>query len=160
MKSLLLKICMFAALSLAASCGGIAQKIGPLRVESVELHGLSGVDATLEINNSSAHRIRIKRAEAMFHYDGAPVGKVALVREFTIEKRRLNTLNTRWRLRFKDLSMARMLVRRIENRHYDKIAISYKVTVGAGIVKKTFSAEMVPLSDFLTTFGQITVTAP
>ncbi len=160
MKYILLKIGVLAALSLAAACGGIVEKLAPVRLESVEMHGLSGADVSFEIGNASAHRIRIRNAEATFHYDGIPIGTATLMREFTIERRKHDTLRTRWRLRVEEPAAARLLEKRIERKCYDKIAVSYTIDVRAGLAQKTFSAEMVPFSDFLTTFDRITETAP
>jgi len=137
---------------LLVSCSGAARKVGPVRLTGFERHGWSGADAELEIGNASAHRLRIRAAEVTFFYDGIPVGTATLTRELTLERHTLNRLGSRWRLRTEDPAAAYMLQKRIEEREYDRIALGYRLTVRAGLAKKTFSQRMVPLSEFLSTF--------
>ena len=151
MKAARLFACLLLGL-LLVSCSGAARKVGPVRLTEFERHGWSGADVSLEIGNASAHRLRILSAELTFFYDSTAVGTATLTRKLTIEKRSLNRLHSRWQLRTEDPAAAYTLQKRIEERRYDRIALGYRLTVRAGLAKKTFSQQMVPLSEFLSTF--------
>lgn len=154
MKAAVSKILLLLGLWLLTGCGGIGQKLDPVRIRSVELHGLSGADLTWEIGNSSGRRIRIRSAEIVLRYDGIPVGTATLIGECAIEKRSHELLSTRWRLRIGDPAAARLIEKRIEAGNCERISIDYTVCVGTGLGDKTFSATMVPFSVFLATFDR------
>lgn len=138
---------------LLAACSGMVRKLGPVEPVDFDRHGWAGADLTLRIGNRSAHDLHIRAAEITFCYDETFVGTATLTRETVIPKHSSDLHRTRWRLRVEDPAAAMLILKRIEAHDYDRIAIGYTVTAKAGAAKRTFSAEMVPLSIFLATFG-------
>ena len=136
---------------LLAACSGI-RKLGPVQPVAFDRHGWSGADLTLRVGNASSRDLRLLAAQIVFYYDETPVGTATLMREAVAERHSFAPVATRWRLRVDDPGAAHLLQKRIETHEYDRISVGYALTVRFGSAKRTFSAEMVPLSNFLVTF--------
>lgn len=153
MSGVSLRALLLAGIVLLTACGGIVRKLGPVQPVAFDRHGWSGADLTLRIGNATSRDLRIAAAEITFYYDEAPVGTATLMREAVVPKRSFDLLSTRWRLRVEDPGAVHLLQKRIEAREYDRISAGYTLTVRLGGAKRTFSADMMPLSIFLATFG-------
>ena len=122
-----------------ASCRRAAErareKIRLEAVEQVAPRGLSGVDVTLRVANGSGHRLVLESAEFDLYYEGSRAGGVTL------------------RLRIADPLACFALVRRLRAGDPSRICVSYDVRGHGGPVPVHLAEEMVPLSQFLRTFG-------
>lgn len=154
-RALTVKAALLVGALLLSACGGVVRKLGPVEPVEFDRHGWSGADLTLRIGNGSAHDLRIRAAKVTFYYDEAFIGTATLMRETVVPKRSHDLHRTRWRLRVEDPAAAMLLLKRIETHDYDRIAVEYAFTAKVGIVRRTFSADMVPLSIFLATFEPV-----
>lgn len=152
---LLIRMLFLLALGVASpGCGHMAEKIGPVEFHCIERLGTAGIALEGTIENRSSYRVRLKRATLRLYYAGAFVGEAELRGEVNLEQRSLNPFTSRWRLRIEDPAAARLIEKRIEAQNYENITLDYCLRVRAGVVGKTFSREMMPLSEFLCTFGR------
>ena len=140
-----------------ASCRRAAErareKIRLEAVEQVAPRGLSGVDVTLRVANGSGHRLVLESAEFDLYYAGSRAGGVTLREAVEVPKRTTLSAETRWRLRIADPLACFALVRRLRAGDPSRICVSYDVRGHGGPVPVHLAEEMVPLSQFLRTFG-------
>lgn len=125
-------------------------------VESVERlvrRGSVGIELDLTLRNDTKHTLKIRRAELDIYYAGARVGTLRLCDPLRLERRATTGATTRWRMESQDPMALYVLERRIRGEEWSQIAVSYRLRGRAGIAPVKISGEMIPVSDFLNTFG-------
>lgn len=133
-------------------CSGFARRIGPPTIERIERLGSSGVEISLLIPNRSGKRLTIHEATIYFYYKGTPLATAELRGKALIEKRCDNHLTTRWKVEADDPAALLLLEKRISESNFEALSIDYRAQVQIGAMKKTFSAEQVPLCEILYNF--------
>uniref|UniRef100_UPI004056A330 LEA type 2 family protein n=1 Tax=Alistipes sp. TaxID=1872444 RepID=UPI004056A330 len=134
------------------SCGGLAERLGPISDLRIEQHGSVGVDIEATMGNPTAYKLQLKEATLYFYYAGEPIAHAELVRPVVVPRRGNFPIESRWRLRSEDPALMQLLLRRIEEKSYEAIEVGIEAKVRMGWFKKRFSIEKRPLSDFLRTF--------
>lgn len=135
----------------AVACGS-ARKIRLEGVSSFDRHGWAGGDLTFSVDNASAHRLRMRAASVTFYYNGSYVGEARLMKEAVAPSRSIADVFTRWKLYAPDPAAAYLLLRRIEERRYEGIALDVEAKVRLGWGGRRISMQGVPLSEFIRTF--------
>lgn len=134
------------------SCGGAAKKIQFKGIDSFKLHGWSGVDVSLIIDNGSSHKITLSEANVLFYLEESCVGEATLVQKAVAPQRTATAIPTRWKIRLADPIAALMVTNKIARKEYDGLYISFTVKAKMGWLKRKFSQERIPLSNFLRIF--------
>ena len=137
---------------LLPSCRGVVDRLGPVEEVTLERHGSAGVDLEATITNQPGRKLTLKSATLLFRYREAEVARAQLLRSVELPRRSTTRVESRWRLRSEDPAALNMLLQRIERGEYDEILLEGCLTVKFGGIKKSFSLENLPLSDFLRTF--------
>ena len=129
----------------ASSCSGAVERVRRnIRfegVESVALHGLSGVDLTLRAVNDTGRTLRRCLASAR------------LVDEVVLPRRSEASLGTRWRLQASDPLTLLLVGRRLQSGQTAEATVTWHARGRYGLASANLSQERVPLSDFLRNFG-------
>lgn len=137
------------------SCGRLQERIGPVENLRLERHGTAGADLEATITNQTGHNLHLKAATLRLYYREAEIARGELLRPVTIHRRSREQIESRWRLRSEDPAALNMLLGRIERGELDGVEAALCATVRFGWVKKSFSLERRPLSDFLRTFDPV-----
>lgn len=141
----------------ASSCRrAVERAAAKIRVEAVEdfrIEGLSGITALLRVNNGSGHKLRLDEAEAQLLLGGSVVATVRLREPVEVARRTTAEVATQWQLRIGDPLTLFALGRRVGQRNFAQLGISYRLTGRGGPAPINISGENVPVSDFLNTFG-------
>ncbi|MEG2366008.1 MAG: hypothetical protein RSB29_04555 [Alistipes sp.] len=150
-------LALLVAVSLLPSCRRAAEKarrnIRIEAVEKVEPHALSGIDLTLRVHNGTGYKLVLHDASLTLWFDGSRVGDVVLREGVQVERRTTQSVVTRWKFQIDDPITLYILARRINAGDLSQIGVSYAVDGRGGPAPVKISSEMVPLSDFLHTFG-------
>lgn len=127
-----------------------------VRIESVERlvrRGSVGVELTLTLGNDTEHNLKIRTAELEVYYAGGRVGTLRLCDPLRLPRRSQQEVTTRWRMDSADPMALYVLERRIAGDDWSRIAVAYRLRGRAGLVPVKISGGVMPVSDFLNTFG-------
>lgn len=113
--------------------------------------GTSGVTLHTCIDNASRHTLHLSQGEVRLYYGSCPVVRAEQRGEVTIPKRTISEQKSRWKLVESDPAGLRHAERLLQAEQYDSLSADYRLTLRKGRHKKTFSGQMVPLSEFLRT---------
>lgn len=122
-------------------------------IERVERQGLTGAEVVVRVDNGSGYRLTLTSAELGIFYARSLVGTIVLTEPVEIERRTTASLTTRWRLRISDPLALLVMAGKLKAGDYAQIALSCNLEGRGGPAPVNFSREMMPLSDFLNTFG-------
>ncbi len=137
--------------SLLCSCSGIAEKIR-LQAISLDPLGSSGLTLHTQFDNRSHHTLHLLRAEVTLCAHEKPIARAELRGKEVIPKRSVSEQHSRWRIRLEDPTLLFRIGSLLRQSNHEEYTIAYSITIRCGVIKKTFSDEMIPLSDFLRTF--------
>ncbi len=144
-------------LTVAVSCRQAVEQarheIGIETVERIERRGSAGAVAVLRVRNDSERTLVLRHARIGVSYGGAPVCELELRDPVRVPRRTTGSVTTLWRLRADNPMALYVLERRIREGDLERIGIRYDLRGRGGAVPVNISAEMMPLSDFLNTFG-------
>lgn len=128
---------------------------GDIRLTGIEYTGLSSPskpEITVSIENDSKHKIQIKKAKLAFSKDGDNFLRILLVDKIVIPKCSDIELELPVRVRVSDpLTITPMLSDWRSDPH--GITVTGEAVVKAGMGKKKFKFDNMPISQFLSTFG-------
>lgn len=157
MKRILAYLLLAAVAVTAPSCRRAAEKAASQihfrQVESLGIRSDATIEATLRIDNGSAYRLALDRATADLCFAARPVARLTLVEGVTLARRTEASVTTRWRLDVRNPLLALQAAGRLRRGDLESFAVTFAVEGTGGPVKVNFSREMMPLSDFLSTFG-------
>lgn len=139
-------------LIMGAGCSGIRDQVGPPSIEQIQRLGSSGIEIILLLPNRSGHTLKILSTEIDFFYDATPLARAELRGEVKLLKRTENRLKCRFKLFSDDPAALLLLEKRLTAHEFEHLEIDYRIRMKCGLLKKTFSAEKVRLSEFLCTF--------
>ena len=86
-------------------------------------------------------------------YAGKRVGTLRLHEPVRIPRRATTLVGTRWRLETSDPMAFYVVERRLGEGDLSRIGLSYELRARSGVVPVKISGDMMPLSEFLNTFG-------
>lgn len=138
----------------ATACGRTEPEA--VRVEAVERFerlGSAGADAVLRVHNGTGHTLKIRRVRLDVFYAGKRVGSLRLHEPVRIPRRATTLVGTRWRLETSDPMAFYVVERRLGEGDLSRIGLSYELRARSGVVPVKISGDMMPLSEFLNTFG-------
>lgn len=115
--------------------------------------GSVGIELGLVLHNDTDRNLKIRRAELDIYYAGGRVGTLRLCDPLRLGRRTATRVTTRWRMESQDPMALYVLERRIRGEEWSRIACSYRLRGRAGILPVKISGDMIPVSDFLNTFG-------
>lgn len=145
------------ALALLPGCRRAAEKasrkIRIEAVEAVERHALSGIDLTLRVQNGTRYKLVLREASLGLWYNGTKAGEVILRGAVEMPRRTTASIETRWKFRIEDPVALYLIVRRIRAGDVASVGVSYEAKGRGGPARMHISQPMMPLSDFLRTFG-------
>lgn len=130
-----------------------AEKVRFAGIEKVDIQGLTGAEITVRIDNGTAHKLRLEEALATFYYASGRVATLTLVRPAEAPARAESSVVTEWKARIADPLALYAAARALKNNDLSKIAVSIEAKGHGGPAPVNISREMVPLQDFLNTFG-------
>lgn len=151
MNRLLKILLILLSINIMTGCSGVAEKFSLLNLRLDPL-GSSGLTLHTQIENASRHTLRIPKAEILLYEGEALIGWAELRGEIVIPKRAISEQASRWKLHTDNPFELLRLGKMIPKGGVERFTVAYRITVRSGLIKKTFSNEMVPLSDFLRTF--------
>ena len=146
---LLLTVCV----SYASPCHRSERRVTCEGVANVTHLSSSGMNLWLNICNDTAHRLTISRGEVDILINDKVVATISLRERVRVPRRSRGEVL--FPLRFRSYGhLAAWQVLRLVLRDEDKaIAISYNVRGGVGLMRRTFSAENIAVSEFFDTFA-------
>lgn len=140
---------------LFGGCRSAREAFGPLTGVEIQRLGSAGIDLTLELGNASRRDLRLQQGEFTLYRGEEFLMQGQLHQEALLQRRTPGPFRSRWKISRNDPAAPLLLQRRLESQSLEDLRITYRLTLKWGGVQKTFSAEMVPLSDFLRTFGPL-----
>lgn len=154
----LLQLTLLLALTLPlGSCRKAVQKTASkIRLEAVERitpRGLSALEAVLRIDNGTSHRLTLERAVLTLHYQQSGVLTLTLHEGCSIEKHTTESIVTRWKMQFGDPLGLMLLAGAVRAGDASQISVSCQIGGRGGPARINLDRQMVPLSEFLRTFG-------
>lgn len=142
---------------LMPSCRGAveraSQQVAVEQVCEVVRRGSAGATVTLRLRNDSPRTIRLNEVRLDLYLAGGRAAVWQLHEPLRIPRRTTADYRTLWRLKSDDPMAYYALERKIRRGEADRIEVEALLRGRAGVVPLNFSAERVPLSDFLNTFG-------
>ena len=157
MKRNLLLLCLLCAALLSGSCRRAAeraaQKIRIEAVESITPKGLTSAEAVLRIANGTRYKLLLQEAQFTLCYQSSRVLTLRLYDGFEVPKRSVASVPTRWRIRIEDPLALLLVGRDVRAGEAANLFVSYTLAGRGGPASGNRTEEMVPLSDFLRTFG-------
>ncbi len=135
---------------LLCGCARVADKFS-LMSASITPLGTSGLTLHTLIDNASRHTLHLSQGEVVLYYGPYLVARAEQRGEVSIPKRTISEQKSRWKLVESDPALIRHAERLIQSEQYDSLSADYRLSLRKGRHKKTFSGQMVPLSDFLRT---------
>lgn len=156
MKKLILYILVLSVALSLGSCRMAAEKAREnIRVEAVERlvpQGLTGFELVLRVKNDTGYKLALKKAELDVSFAGSVVGTIRLREGVEVGRRTTGSVETQWQMRVADPLALYVLTRKIKQGDLSQIAVSYDVEGRGGPAKVKISRQMIPLSEFLSTF--------
>lgn len=143
--------------TLLVGCGGLQSKFGLVEVLSAERLGSSGLELQVRLENRTRHPLKIEQGEVVLHYQAEPLLRGELRGEVLFEGRSDKPVTTRWKLHSNDPGALLLAEKLLLERRYEELSADYRLEVRWRGVKRSFSAQMVPLRETLSTF-EVTTT--
>lgn len=153
---MMLSLVLAAALSLGSCRRAVeraAEKIRLEEIERVERQGLTGAEVVVRIANGTAHRLVLDDARVDVFYAGSRAVVATLREGVEVDSRTTQSVRTSWRLAISDPLALFALARKVAAGDISQVAVSVAAEGRGGPVPVNISREMVPLSEFLNTFG-------
>lgn len=155
------KILFLSLLIYLSSCTKMVDRVADnvrtnVRVESVEnisINGFSTVDMVLKVANNSKYKLALDNAALTLFYGGSRVGEVILQEGIDLPKGATTRLSFKFRFKVSNPLTLLAMTREFKERRLDNMQVSFNVSGKGGGVPVRFSGEMVPLSQFIATFG-------
>lgn len=113
----------------------------------------SGMNLWLVIDNATPHRLSIVRGEVHIAINGSVVASISLRDKVRIPRRSCGEVLLPLRFRSYSPHPVWQIVRQVLRGEDSSITISYNIRGGAGLVRRTFSAESIAVSEFFDTFA-------
>lgn len=149
-----------ATVLLAASgigCGAVSgdasRRVSVDSVGCIRRLGSAGAEAELWLRNDSGRTLVLRRARIALRCDGLPVGTLELHAPVRIARRSATHVVSRWRVRSDEPMAFRVLERRLRSGDLAGIEVGCDLRGRSGVIPANISTGMMPLSDFLNTFG-------
>ncbi len=157
MRRTLLYTLLFAVALSAASCRRAVERarenIRVEAVERIERHGLREVEVVVRVSNGTGYKLLLDTARLDLFYASNRVGDIRLRESVEVPRRAVTSVSTRWQLRISDPMALYVLVRKVQQNDLSDVAVSYFVEGRGGPVSVNILRQMVPVSEFLNTFG-------
>ncbi|WP_418991792.1 hypothetical protein [Alistipes sp.] len=122
-------------------------------VEKIERQGLTGAEIVVRVKNDTGYKLVLDQATLDIFYGRSRVGDVALRGAVEVGRRTTGSVSTRWRLRISDPLALYALSKKIGERDFSQVFVSFKIEGRGGPAPIKISQEKVPLSEFLNIFG-------
>lgn len=139
-----------ALLVTACGTGGGGFRIGG--IESLAYHGFSGLEVALRVDNSTPHRLQLRRGEVLLCRDGEAVVRASVSRPVAVESRTDGVVLLPLRLRMADPLTLASVARRFAAGEEEGWTVSVEAVVRAGWGRRKIRIEKMAMSDFLNTF--------
>lgn len=157
MKKILLYLLLAGVLVMSGSCRKAAEKAREnIRIEAVEKferHGMTGAEVVLRVMNDTGYKLSVESAQLDVFYAGSLVGNIRLREGVEVDRRTTASVAMLWQLRIADPLALYALMQKIKQRDFSDVTVSYAVKGRGGPAKVNISREMVPVPEFLNTFG-------
>ena len=121
-------------------------------VEKVEMHGFSGADVTLAVENRSGSNVRLQEAKLTLYDGGNRVLDVLLMEEVRVLRKSLGSVTLPLRMKISDPMAALSLVGRLKQSP-ERFTVSGEAVAKAGWGRKKITFSRVPLEEILRIFG-------
>lgn len=138
------------AAMLFSGCTKLPEKLS-LNSFSLTPLGSSGFTLHTCIDNASRRTLRLTEGELALYLDRELVLRAELRGEVSVAKRSHSERKSRWKLLESNPTLMRQAEAAFEQGDTESLAADYRLCIRSGALKKTFSGQMVPLSDFLRT---------
>lgn len=123
------------------------------KIESIERRGFTGADIVIRVMNDTGHKLSLETAELRLFYDSTLVGTAVLFEPIEVPQRATTSVQTRWKLKISDPIALLATTAKMGQKDYTPFGISFDIKGKGGPMPIKISQEMIPLSDFLRTFG-------
>ncbi len=149
-------VCLLISL-LLVSCKGAVERaqqnfrIG--RVESVERQGLRGAKVSLQVCNSTGHKVVFKEIGFTVYSAGTRMADISLRARVEVPRGTNGSIVSLWRTDFADPLAGDVLLRKLRQNDLGQTVVSYIVKARAGMIPIEIRQGMMPMSDFLNNFG-------
>ena len=157
MKKIMICLLVLAAVLPFGSCRRAIEKarenIRVEEVEKIERHGMTGIDIVVRVKNDTGYKLALDQAQLDLYYGGREVGSVTLREGVGVDRRSTASVATQWKIRISDPLAMYVLAKKIEQGDLSQVAVSYRVKGKGGPAGIDISRDMVPVSEFLNTFG-------
>lgn len=138
---------------LFASCGRESGKLRIKGFDGIEMMGLSALRLNCEVENLGRKDITISSAELTLRKEGVELFRLRLVGELKIAAQTTTKLSSRWKIETENPVAMLLLLKSPTSEQLSSMTLDYTIVGSKGRLRKTFCQEMVPLSDFLSTFA-------
>lgn len=141
------------SISYALPCHSAGRRVAVEGVSRVTHLSSSGVNLWLDVSNERCHRLVVSRGEVDIAINGVRVATIALRERVRVARR--SSGEVLLPLRFRSYSPLPVLqvLREVLRGEVEGVTISYKIRGGVGIVRRTFSAENIAISEFFDNFA-------
>lgn len=157
MKKLIYLLLLLAVTLPMGSCRRAAEKarenIRVEAVEKVERQGLTGAEVVLRVMNDTGYKLTLERVQLDLFYGRGRVGSIVLREEVEVPRRSVGSISSQWQVKISDPLALYVLSKKLNGGDLSQVSVSYAVEGRGGPVPVKISREMVPLSEFLNTFG-------
>lgn len=147
--ALLVTVCV----SYASPCHRAERRVTCEGVAGVTHLSSSGMNLWLKISNETTHRLTISRGEVDILINDQVVATISLRERVRIPRRSRGEVLLPLRFQSYGHLAAWQILRQVLRGDDKAIAISYNVRGGAGLIRRTFSAENIAISEFFDTFA-------
>lgn len=122
-------------------------------VEKVERQGLSGAEVVVRVMNNTGYKLVLERAKLNVFYAGNLVTSILLRGPVEVPRRTTGSFSSLWKMRTPDPMALYVLKKKLQQGAVAQISVSFSVGGRGGPSPVKISEEMMPLSEFLNTFG-------
>lgn len=153
-RSIVLPVVAILLMVFSTSCTShTMQRISIEGIESLERKGWSGIEAGIAIENSSHRNIHIDSCRILVTSGDTNIGSLELRGGAYIPKRSKEVVSARFKLQFPTVGAVQSLWRRFADSDTQRIGVKVEGRIRSGAIKRTFSTEIMPLSEILNIFG-------
>lgn len=149
----LMALLLTACVSYASPCHRAERRVTCEGVANVTHLSSSGMNLWLNICNDTAHRLTISRGDVDILINDKVVATISLRERVRIPRRSRGEVLLPLRFRSYGHLAAWQILRQVLRGEDTTVAISYNVRGGAGVMRRTFSAENIAISEFFDTFA-------
>ncbi|MFI3304195.1 MAG: hypothetical protein SNF68_01775 [Rikenellaceae bacterium] len=150
----LILIAVGSSMAMMVTMSRVSSQVKVLGIDKIEIKGLSGVQITVEIENSSKYDLTMSDAFADLKVNGDKIATMRQVDPATSHSQKRESIVTLWRLDDINPMSLLMLSSQIAKNDFSSLTMDYESVIQAGRYTHNFSDEEVEISKFLTMFQQ------